>query len=412
MTCCRVCARPLGSPILDLGAKPLANAFLDTPSDPEVLYPLELGMCMGCGTVQLHEGVDPGELFGGDYAYHSSVNRPYVEQCHRLVDMLVDRLALGPDDVVAEIGSNDGYLLRRYVERGVGVLGWEPAGNLAEQARTVAVSTFQEFFGPAAGEYLDGKARVIHANNVLAHAPDILGILRGVASGLAPDGVLIVETPYVAPMVDHCLYDTIYHEHLFYWSATAFQHACRATGLTIVDVERLASHGGSLRLWVTRQGTHWRPSPTVEALFIEEHRRGISTPGFYAGLQARVDARIHDTRTGLVALHEQGLRLAGYGAAAKGTMLLNALDLPEGTISHVIDATPGKQGRFMPGVHVPVDPPSALDEAPPDAILILAWNWADAIRAQHPGFQGRWLSPMPMLHDLGNDEYVGLEVSA
>lgn len=398
-TLCRVCDRALWREVLDLGKAPLANAFRQDMNDPTDLHPLELGVC-SCGAVQLLEGVDPALLFGGDYAYHSSVNRPYVEQCHRLVDQLVARLALGPDDLVAEIGSNDGYLLCRYLDHGVGVMGIEPAPNLVAIARERGVTTMEGFFGEGAGAGLQGRARIVHANNVLAHAPDVMGILRGVAQALAPDGVLVVETPYVAPMIDGCLFDTIYHEHIFYWSATAFGRACRRAGLAVVDVERLASHGGSLRLYVTHQGNHWHAGPNVTDLYAEEHRRGIHAPEFYADLQHRVDHRIRYARDLLLDMHTQGLRIHGYGAAAKGTMLLHALALPAGVIDRVYDATDDKIGRYMPGSDTLVVHPDELDGYGPDVVLVLAWNWADAIMAQHPGFRGRWLSPMPMLRDI------------
>lgn len=401
VTMCRVCDRVLRRTVIDLGNAPLANAFSDQADAVAPTYPLAVGMCEACGTVQLYAGVDPGDLFGGHYAYHSSVNRPYVEQCHRLVDDLIARLALGPDDLVAEIGSNDGYLLSRYADRGVNVVGWEPAANLADAANQRGVFTLHDFFGQPSGEYLAGEARIIHANNVLAHAPDIIGILRGVAAGLAPDGMLVVETPYVAPMVDHCLFDTIYHEHLFYWSVTAFGRACRRAGLALVDVERIASHGGSVRLWVTHQANHWRPSPSIEAMFAEENRRGLHDFSFYADMQVRADHRIRYAQEGLAAMAEQGMRIVGYGAAAKGTMLLHALDLPTGTIDYVADATPDKIGRHMPGTGIEVRHPSTIDQDPPDAILLLAWNWADAIMAQHPNYRGQWFSPMPMFAQLG-----------
>jgi len=404
---CRVCGRPLedGDTILDLGLMPLANAFLDSPDQAEQMFPLALCVCSPCGTVQLRQGVDPAMLFGGDYAYHSSVNSPYVDQCHALVDSLVSRLALGPDDLVAEIGSNDGYLLARYVEHGVPAIGWEPADNLAEQSRAAGVCTRQEFFTRQSGGLIRGTARVIHANNVLAHAPGIIDILEGVHAGLAPDGLLVVETPYVAPLVAHCLYDTAYHEHLFYWSLTAFSRACRRADLAVVDVERLASHGGSLRVTVMHQGAA-QPTPAVAAMFDAERRAGMAGRDFYTDLQKRVDLRIETVRAGLVDLAASGARIAGYGAAAKGTMLLNALRLPEGTIEYVVDATPGKQGRYLPGVHVPVRHPDVLAQDPPDVILVLAWNWSSRIVEQHPEFGGRWLVPMPELRDPTDQSYL------
>lgn len=395
---CRVCSTELIT-ILDLGERPLANAFLDKPDADEDLYPLTVGRCPRCGTVQLTETVDPGVLFGGDYAYHSSINRPYVEQCHALVDDLTAQLGLGPDDLVGEIGSNDGYLLSRYVEHDVPVLGWEPAPNLAALAEAAGVRTSNSFFMAGSAATVGGRMRIIHANNVLAHAPDINGILAGARVALAPDGVLIVETPNVAPMIDNCLYDTIYHEHLFYWSVTSFNRACRNAGLAVVDVQHLESHGGSLRLWITHQGA-FTPRPEVAAALRNERARGIAGHGFYDGFQRRVAGRIDHARAGLVDAHTKGLRIVGYGAAAKGTMLLNALDLPDGILDYVIDATPDKLGRYVPGVHIPVVDPAALEDDQPDAVLILAWNWSTAIIAQHPGYQGQWLAPMPSLHRI------------
>lgn len=390
MTYCRACRKGELVEVADLGPMPLANAL-----DSTELLPLHLMFCERCAAVQIAETVEAERLFGGDYAYHSSVNYPYVEQEHRLVDRLVKRLGLGPDDLVAEVGSNDGYLLDRYVEHGVGVVGFEPAANLAEIADRRGVRTVRMFLGQGKppGAFL-GRCSVVHANNVLAHVPDVDSVLRSVEQLLAPDGLLIVETPYLRSLVDHVQWDTIYHEHIFYWSLLAFSRACRRAGLSVIDVERIPSHCGSMRVTVTRSGYGWPTDRVGQSLFTER-MSGMHRAGYYAELASAIDRQKADCRQAILEYADLGL-VAGFGAAAKGTVLLNGLGLPAGTIAYVVDDTPYKQGRAVPGCGVPIVAASELVERPPAAVVVLAWNYAAEIIAAHPEVAdggGVWIVP-------------------
>lgn len=398
---CRICRADGLHAVLCMGDQPLANALRDpaSPDMPEVRYPLHLLFCERCATLQVAETVDPGLLFGRVYAYHSSVNRPYVAQEHALADSLVDGLGLGPDDVVLEVGSNDGYLLGRYVERGVRAVGVDPATNLAELAAAKGVEAAVGFFDADVPELLGiaGQARVVHANNVLAHVANFHGVMAGIREALAPDGIALVESPYLAHLVGSTQFDTIYHEHLFYWSALAFSRAVRVAGLAVVDAERIPSHCGSLRLWLTRQGVR-QPTDRLAALLRQERQRGLDRPAFYRDFAERVDQLRARLRQVLCDLASEGNTVDAYGAAAKGTVLLNAVGLPAGLVRRVYDNTPFKQGLLMPGVHVPIVPPEELAVDPPDVVLLLAWNFADAIVAQHPDYLaggGAWLVPNP-----------------
>lgn len=398
---CRVCAADGLHAVLCMGDQPLANALRDPaqPDAPEARYPLHLLFCERCATVQVAETVEPDLLFGHTYAYHSSVNGPYVAQEHALADQLVATLGLGPDDVVLEVGSNDGYLLGRYAHHGVRAVGVDPAKNLAELAAAKGVEVAVGFFDADVPELLGvaGQARLVHANNVLAHVANFHGVMAGIAAALAPDGVALVESPYLAHLVASTQYDTIYHEHLFYWSALAFTRAVRRAGLAVVDAERIPSHCGSLRLWLTRQGVR-QPTDRLGQLLAQERERGMDRPAFYRDFAQRVDQLRGRLRHVVAGMAAEGRTVDAYGAAAKGTVLLNAVGLPAGTVRRVYDNTPFKQGLLMPGVHVPIVAPDELAVDPPDVVLLLAWNFAEAITAQHPGYLaggGAWLVPNP-----------------
>lgn len=395
---CRGCDDDLNmTMIVCMGRMPLANALIDSPDADEIAHPLHLMVCSTCGLVQVAEAVDPDGLFGHVYPYHSSVNVPYVAQEHALVDRLVDEMALGPDDLVVEVGSNDGYLLSRYVERDVGVLGIDPAKNLAEIARDRGIWVRAEFMDEAVGSSIAGQARIVHANNVLAHVPDLDGVLSGIEHALAPDGVLIVETPYVGRLVAHHQYDTIYHEHLYYWSAIAFSRAVRRAGLAVIDAERIPSHCGSIRFTVTKQGVGVA-SDRLRTLLADERRRGMDQPEFYEAFARGVAGLQEEVRSTLRRLHLSGKRIAAYGAAAKGTILLNALGLGTEVIEYVIDSTPYKQGKYLPGVCIPIVAPDVLATDPPDVVLILAWNFAETIIEKHADYLlagGTFIVPNP-----------------
>jgi SAM-dependent methyltransferase len=381
---------------------PLANALLTDQQleQREPHFPLDLVFCPTCSLAQITETVSP-ELLFGNYLYFSSFSVTFLRHAQELADRLVVERHLNSTSRVIEVASNDGYLLQYYRERGIPVLGIEPAENVARVARDERrVPTLCEFFGEDLARRLrDGgeRADIIHAHNVLAHVADLNGFVAGLKLLLKDDGIAIVEVPYVKEMVDRCEFDTIYHEHLCYFSMTALDALFERHGLSFVGVERLGIHGGSLRLFASPSGAA-SYGASVQELIEEESDAGLLHVPYYEAFAARCHALLAELRGFLAELHQRGDRLAAYGAAAKGTVLLNALGLEPGTISFVADRSPHKQGRYMPGVRVPIVPPSALLAEQPDHVLILAWNLAEEVLAQQAEYRargGRFIVPLP-----------------
>ncbi len=398
---CRSCGDATLEEVLSLGEQPLANAYL-TEADlqlPESRYPLGLGFCPRCCLAQITHAVDP-ELMFREYAYFSSVSDEMVEHARTLAERLIVERSLGPDSLVIELASNDGYLLQHYARRGIPILGIDPAENVAVAANERGVPTLARFFDMAMADELraDGRlADVVHANNVLAHVPDVHGFVEGIARILKPSGVAVIETPYLRELIERLEFDTIYHEHVFYYSLSAISMIFEQHGLAVTDVERIRIHGGSLRIHATLAG-RLAPSGSVEAILGEEARLGMCTTAYLRDFAQRVDA----LRTELLALLSDdkaaGRSIAAYGAAAKGTVLLNAFGIGADTIDFVADRSPHKQGRYMPGVHVPIVPVERLVERAPDLCLLLAWNFADEILEQQAEYRrrgGRFILPAP-----------------
>lgn len=399
-TACRSCGGRLEL-VLSLGEQPLANALVppDRVGEPEPRFPLELALCTSCSLAQLTESVDPHHLFD-EYLYFSSTSSTMVEHARHLVAQLVEERGLGDDALALEIASNDGYLLRHYVERGVGVLGVEPARNVAAAAVARGVPTRVAYFGREVAEELRSegvRADVIHAHNVLAHVPDVNGVVAGIARILRPGGVLVAESPYVRDMVDRLEFDTIYHEHVFYYSLSSFEHLLRANGLAAVHVEHLPIHGGSLRVFAQHAATA-EPQSSVVELLEEEARCGLLGVPYFRGFEQRVFELGEALRTLLAELRTDGRLLGAYGAAAKGAVLLNTFGIGSETLSFVADKSVHKQGLLMPGVRVPVRAPQALIEELPVATLLLAWNFCDEIvreQAEYLHRGGRFVVPVP-----------------
>lgn len=396
---CRGCGKSDLPVVLSLGSTPLANALrsaseLDVP-DPR--YPLDVALCPACALVQLVETVDPAVLFA-DYAYLSSFSDTMLRHAQAYAERVLQSRALGANALVVEIGSNDGYLLRHFRQAGVAVLGIDPARAAAAAAERVGVPTRTAFFGRDLADQLVGegiRADVIVANNVMAHVPEINDVVTGVVRLLKDDGVFVIETPYVRDLLDRLEFDTIYHEHVFYYSLTALRALLARHGLRVIDVERVSIHGGSIRVTAAARG---RPNDAVFAMMEEEAAWRPHDPETYAAFAARVDALRFELSGLLRERKASGRRLAAYGAAAKGTTLLSVIGVGEDVLDFAVDRNPRKQGRYMPGTKVRIYPPEHLLEAMPDDVLLLTWNFRDEIMTQQAEYRrrgGQFIVPIP-----------------
>jgi 2-polyprenyl-3-methyl-5-hydroxy-6-metoxy-1,4-benzoquinol methylase len=399
---CRGCGAAGLEIVLDLGEMPLANALLTEAELPlsEPRYPLALAFCSRCLLVQITHTVEPAKLFR-EYAYFSSVSDEMVAHAGQIAARMRAQLNLDERSLVIELASNDGYLLQHYLDEGIPVLGVDPARNIAESAAARGIPTLAEFFNADVANTLRQSGRVadvVHANNVIAHVPDIHGFIAGIATILKPEGLAVIETPYVRDLVDRMEFDTIYHEHIFYYSLSSISRLLANHGLTVVDVERIAIHGGSLRVFVARdEGA--APMAAVSRLLDEEAAAGLTKIEYFNEFATRVEALGSSLRALLAGLKQDGKSIAGYGAAAKGTVLLNAFRIGAETLDFVADRSPHKQGRYMPGVHIPVVPAERLAEALPDACLLLVWNFANEVIAQQAEYVrrgGRFVIPAPV----------------
>lgn len=397
---CRSCRSNQLETVLSLGEAPLSDALLASLAEAadERRYPLTLAFCSACSLVQLRETVSPEELYCRDYPYYSSFSETLLAHSRENAERLIAAERLNDRSLVVEIASNDGYLLRNFTARGIPVLGIDPAEGPAAAASAQGVPTLREFFGEALARRLAalGKlADVMVANNVLAHVPDLNGFVAGIKSLLAPQGVVSLEFPYVKDLIEGGEFDTIYHEHLCYFSLTAVVSLFARQGLTVHDVERLPIHGGSLRLHVSRQ----RPqSDRVRELLRQEQNEGVATVDYYRNFGDRVNALLDNLRALVRELRGSGKRIAAYGAAAKGSTLLNYAGLDQTQIEYVVDRNIHKHGRYMPGVHLPIYDVERLLVDRPDFVLLLAWNFREEIvRQQHSYLAtgGRFIVPIP-----------------
>jgi SAM-dependent methyltransferase len=385
---CRHCREPVDRVFLDLGTAPPSNAYL-TPerlNEPEVWYPLRILVCTCCWLVQTKDYTGREALFNVEYGYFSSTSSSWLAHAERYVDRMVARFGLGPESRAVEVASNDGYLLRFVQARGIPCYGIEPTRNTAAAARALGIEVVEEFFGRELAESLAIAGRtadLIVANNVLAHVPDIDDFVAGFARLLVPDGVATFEFPHLLRMVAGKQFDTAYHEHYSYLSLLTAKKVLEANRLGVFDVEELPTHGGSLRVYAQRADIGSRPaSPAVARVLAEEEAAGVATTGFYDGFQEAALGIRDALLRFLLDARAEGLRVVGYGAAAKGNTLLNFAGVRPDLLPYVVDASPGKQGRYMPGSRIPIVGMPVLEADEPDVILVLPWNLLDELTVQ------------------------------
>jgi SAM-dependent methyltransferase len=399
---CRSCGSLTGSEVLDLGLQPLANNLLPVPPEQageEPRFPLIVDVCNDCFLMQLRELVPPVRLFS-EYLYFSSFSDAMLRHAREAVDRHSTEYALGSDSLVVEIASNDGYLLQYFNQRGIPSLGIEPAANIAKVAREKGIDTRVEFFSKALAEQLvaEGKkADLILGNNVFAHVPDVNDFVAGISTLLNSGGVAALEFPWGHEMVRQLEFDTIYHEHVYYFTAVALVPLFRRHGLEIFRIEKLPIHGGSLRIHASRAGERAVES-SVHAIVEEETSAGATTAAYYEEFSRAVVHLKKDLLQLLVDLIGKGHSIAAYGASAKGSTLLNYCGIGRETLSFIVDRSTYKQGKFSPGMHLPILPPEALLEKRPDYTLLLTWNFADEILAQQKHYRdagGRFIIPVP-----------------
>lgn len=376
---CRHCNQPLEHVFLDLGFAPPSNAYL-TKADlikPERYYPLKLFVCKHCWLVQTEDYTEADELFSNDYAYFSSVSKSWLEHAARYAEMMTKRLQLDSNSHVIEVASNDGYLLQNFVKANIPCLGIEPTASTAAAAEKLGIPVYREFFGQSLAQRLAAegkKADLILGNNVFAHVPDINDFTIGLKTALKPGGTITLEFPHLMRLLEKTQFDTVYHEHFSYLSLYSVIQIFAHAGLRVFDVEELPTHGGSLRVYGCHADDSRVTAEAVPALQAEELRRGMRSLQTYQAFQLRADRVKDDLLLFLIEQKRAGKRVAAYGAAAKGCTLLNYAGVKTDLLPYVCDAAPSKQGKYLPGTHVPVEHPDVLRERKPDIVLILPWN--------------------------------------
>lgn len=383
MTPCRVCGGSNFLKVFSFGPTPPANAFLreDQLSAPEPMYPLDAYFCTSCSFVQLGEFVSPEVLFR-NYVYTSSTSPLFVAHFERFADAATNRFQLNRESFVVDIGSNDGILLRPFRARGTRVLGVDPAREIAQRASEDGIPTIPEFFSPEVAVNIvrdHGQARLVTGTNVFAHVEDLDSAVSGVTILLKDDGVFIVEVQYLADLLEKNLFDNVYHEHVYYWRVGTIRAYLRRVGMEVFDVERISTHGGSIRVFAQKMGAGRPGAESVARLIREEEDRNLHDRAPYIAFARAVERNREATRTLVGHLRAAGKTIAGYGAPAKSTTLLHYFGIGRETIDCIADDSIYKQGLYTPGTHIPVVSPRVLTERRPDYVLILAWNFADDI---------------------------------
>lgn len=405
---CRSCGAPLEHTLVDLGVMPLSNHYISPTKldDMEPFYPMVVRICTTCWLAQLPSLVRPEHLFA-DYAYFSSYSDSWLAHSRRYVEAMIQRWSLGRDSRVVELASNDGYLLQYFIERGVPVLGVEPAANVAKVAQAKGVPTVVRFFGVETARQLvqEGqRADLLLGNNVLGHVPDLNDFIAGMKVLLQPTGVITMEFPHLMHLMEENQFDTIYHEHFSYLSFLAVEAAFARHGLVLFDVEELPTHGGSLRIYGRHAEDAGKPvSARVEELRARERRKGYDRLDTYRHFSTRVEETKRDLLTFLIQAKRAGKRVAGYGAPAKGNTLLNYCGVRTDLVEFTVDRSPHKQGLYLPGTRIPIRAPEAIREARPDYVLILPWNLRAEVMEQMADIRswgGRFVVPIPRVQEL------------
>jgi len=405
---CRHCRAPLEQVFLDLGFAPPSNAYLkaDDLMKPELYFPLKLYVCTHCWLVQTEDYARADELFTGDYAYFSSVSQSWLDHAARYAGKIIQQLGLGTDSFVIEVASNDGYLLRNFVKGNIPCLGIEPTASTAEAAEKIGIPVLREFFGEVLADKLSSEGRqadLIIGNNVYAHVPDLNDFTAGLKAALKPGGTITLEFPHLMRLIEQNQFDTVYHEHYSYFSLYTVNRVFKAAGLMVYDVEELTTHGGSLRVYGCHADNPRPRTMAVPALLDEEEVQGGRMLSTYRNFQRQADRVKDDLLAFLIEQKRSGTKVAAHGAAAKGNTLLNYAGIKPDLLPYVCDAALSKQGKFLPGSHIPVVPPSVLREEKPDIVLILPWNIADEIIQQHAyvrEWEGKFVTAVPEMRNM------------
>ncbi|HEY2262470.1 MAG TPA: class I SAM-dependent methyltransferase [Streptosporangiaceae bacterium] len=390
---CRLCGAPVTRTFVDIGMSPLCESYVpeDKLDGAEAFYPLHVRLCENCLLVQLPAYVAGEDIFS-DYAYFSSYSDSWVAHAKRYATSMIESLKLGPDSLVTEVASNDGYLLQHFLAAGIPVLGVEPAANVAEAARARGITTEVHFLGAETGRDIaarHGRADLVAGNNVFAHVPDIKGFAAGLRALVKDEGTVTLEFPHLLRLIERRQYDTIYHEHFSYLSLLTSSRALETAGLRVTDVEELETHGGSLRVYARPAESAGEPSARVKAVLAAEEAAGLHTVEGHEGFAPAVLKIKSDLVEFLLRAAREGKTVAGYGAPGKGNTLLNHCGIRTDLLSYTVDRSPVKQGKFLPGTHIPIYAPERLAETRPDYILVLPWNLREEI-SQQLSYVGSW----------------------
>lgn len=394
---CRYCSSQLIHPFIDLGFAPPSNAYLtmDDLTKPEKYYPLKVMVCDQCWLVQTEDYAQVDELFDSEYAYFSSTSTGWLNHAKEYAEKMIEELDLNERSLVIEVASNDGYLLKNFVEKKIPCLGIEPTSSTAKAAEALGISVIQEFFGEKLGEQLSQEGRqadLIAGNNVYAHVPDINDFTRGLRAALKPGGTITLEFPHLLRLIEFNQFDTIYHEHFSYLSLYTVNKIFSSAGLCIWNVEELSTHGGSLRVYGCHLDDGRQALPAVEIVLKNEKERGLQNLSIYKSFQEKADSIKNDFLEFLIMQKKLGKKVAAYGAAAKGNTLLNYAGVKPDLVSFVCDASAAKQDKFMPGSHIPIHKPNALFGEPLDCVVILPWNIAGEVVKQNQKLQDTGIS--------------------